>query len=283
MVKSRSHPSHRSRSVCYQLCLKMPQSVPECLSQEFSRGSKFKICGPSLPNPSPALKSHSCHSFTGILLLRSFWNCNSSTSLADWYTLAPTEEQRLHRFQFHKSKLLSMFNCARLPQNVYHFTYLCLWTLWVDMWRQYLRSWWFRCSLDCPTVSTWLQQQGRLFCVLEQPSSANNYVRLHQDHINHFLWHLWLVLLKPPIQVFFSSLEHLDARPRMSALKSEHEAALICFLKKVSETHISCWDLYGVCWPVSSSRDWGGRLRDSLSSELGEEKQTTGAHSADLE
>ena len=65
MVKSRSHPSHRSRSVCYQLCLKMPQSVPKCLSREFLRGSKFKICGPSLcqkpstTSRSSPLKSHS--------------------------------------------------------------------------------------------------------------------------------------------------------------------------------------------------------------------------------
>ena len=51
---------------------------------------------------------------------------------------------------------------------------------------------------------------------------------------------------------------------------------LICLLKSFSwKRHISA-----VCWPVSSSRDWGGRLRDSLSSELGEEKQTTGANTA---
>ena len=51
--------------MCYQLCLKMPQSVPKCPSREFLRGSKFKICGPSLcqkpstTSRSSPLKSHS--------------------------------------------------------------------------------------------------------------------------------------------------------------------------------------------------------------------------------
>ena len=188
----------------------MPQSVPKCLFPGSREVQSLRFVDP-LQSPPPA----TWVSLATVLLLFHVTSAEPSeivTPLLFWQidTLAPTEGQRLHRFQFHKSELLWI---ARSCHRNFIVSHIFVWTkssLWVNMLRQYLRLWWFWCSLDSLNI---------ILCA--RATIIGEQLGLRQKtRKSLFMTSLADFALAPHPNVF-SSLEHLDARSRMSALKSE--------------------------------------------------------------